>query len=185
MLELNCNFDGGTYIKDEHKYGYWGYVLFSSNFSINPDDKPLFIESFVENSSSKPKDFLYSHIPGSRFPLNTNNRAEYMGFLSACLRMKKSLYLFRKVDIKLNINGDSKLVINQMNRKWVCREPNLYKMWKVSQDLLYSIQISYKNTDLQLKWVSRTEPNQQIADKVARQLSKDTKKQLGGEKTEL
>lgn len=185
MIELNCNFDGGTYIKDGNKYGYWGYVLFSSNFSINPDDEPLFIESFVENSSSKPKEFLYSHIPGSKFPLNTNNRAEYMGFLSACLRLKKILFLFRKADIKLNINGDSKLVINQMNREWKCREPILYKMMTVSQKLLDSIQISYKNTDLQLKWVSRTEPNQQIADKVARRLTQNTKNNYGGEKTEL
>jgi len=176
MIELNCNFDGGTYMENDSKFGYWGYVFYYN------DDKPFFTESFVENSSSKPKEFLYSHIPGSKFPLNTNNRAEYMGFLSACLRIKSRLSDYTE---SVTINGDSKLIINQMNRKWECREPILYKMMTVSQKLLNSIQISHKNTDLQLKWVSRTEPYQQIADNVARQMSKDIKNNYGGEKTEL
>ena len=63
MIELNCNFDGGTYMENDSKFGYWGYVFYYN------DDKPFFTESFVENSSSKPKEFLYSHIPGSKFPL--------------------------------------------------------------------------------------------------------------------
>ena len=59
----------------------------------------------------------------------TNNQAEYAGLI---LGLKKALELNIT---ELDVEGDSKLVIQQMNKTYKCNSPKLYSSFKISCEL--------------------------------------------------
>jgi len=73
----------------------------------------------------------------------TNNQAEFNGLIFGIQALN------RKKEVNLNIIGDSKLVVNQVSRKWECKNQELKKLRGVVDDLLNEVG-SWK-----IKWVSR------------------------------
>lgn len=59
----------------------------------------------------------------------TNNEAEYAGLILGL----KSLLCY--TDKKIVVRGDSKLVIEQMKRKWKIKAANLKPLWEEAQEL--------------------------------------------------
>jgi ribonuclease HI len=84
----------------------------------------------------------------------TNNTAEWIACLEG-IRFAKTLPLAR-----LEIHGDSQLVIHQLNRKWQCKKPHLAKFRDECLTLLVG-------TDWVASWVPREE--NEHADKLSRQ----------------
>jgi ribonuclease HI len=91
---------------------------------------------------------------------DTNNVAEYTGLIIALERLHQ---LSLEPLSVIQIQGDSMLVINQMNKKWKCKKPHLIPLMKEAQSLLIDLQKKY--TVLPLKHVFR-EYNKE-ADKLA------------------
>lgn len=81
-------------------------------------------------------------------PANTNNIAEYMAFIRILELMSN------KTGDKIEIKGDSMLVINQMNREWQIRD-GAYKPYAEKAKLLLA-SIENKNTVL-ISWIPREE----------------------------
>lgn len=91
----------------------------------------------------------------------TNNQAEYNALILG-LEKAKELGIER-----LSINGDSKLVINQLNGVWNCNDPALRILQKESIKLLYSF-----NT-VELSWVKRIDNS--IANELSKQALNESK----------
>jgi len=89
------------------------YIQYSGN-SQNSENS--------ENSENSGYKYL-----GPRF---TNNEAEYQGLIHG-LQECRGLGL-----CSLEVYGDSKLVIEQMNKKWKVKAPNLKILWKLANELL-------------------------------------------------
>jgi ribonuclease HI len=80
----------------------------------------------------------------------TNNVAEYLGLVSA-LRVAKRQVLdllfdgssqkspFSLLEMKLVIQGDSKLVIEQLQGSWQCKHPNLQPLYAEALNLIEEI----------------------------------------------
>jgi len=68
----------------------------------------------------------YKRLPGRV----TNNQAEYMGLIAG-LRMALSLNV-----LEIQVEGDSKLVIEQLFGSWQCKHPVLKKYYDTAKQLL-------------------------------------------------
>jgi len=78
----------------------------------------------------------------------TNNVAEYMGLIEL-LR-----YVLFSPDVgDIEIFGDSKLVINQVNGLWKCKAPNLQVYYNKAIEHMYSLKDHY--VKVKLTWVPR------------------------------
>jgi ribonuclease HI len=79
----------------------------------------------------------------------TNNYAEYLGLIEL-------LNYIRTQDniVKIDIYGDSKLVVEQVNGRWKCKSNNLKPLWKTAVTLFeYLTTTKY----LTINWVPREE----------------------------
>jgi len=81
-------------------------------------------------------------------PKNTNNIAEYMAFIRILELMKN------KTDCKIEIFGDSMLVVNQMNGEWQIKSGAYKKYAERASSLFYDFK---KKNQVILKWISREE----------------------------
>lgn len=79
---------------------------------------------------------------------NTNNLAEYLA-LYHLLR-----HLEDKVNVIVNIYGDSKLVVNQVNGHWKIKEGSYVSTAIKTKELFDKIK---QNIDIKLKWIPREE----------------------------
>lgn len=68
----------------------------------------------------------YRRLPGKR----TNNQAEYLGLIAG-LRMAIAMGI-----TELQVEGDSKLVIEQLFGNWQCKHPVLKKYYQTAKELL-------------------------------------------------
>ena len=79
-------------------------------------------------------------------PKNTNNIAEYLGFIFL-LKLMNS-----KTNCEIRIFGDSKLVINQMRGEWIIKK-GAYKPYALkAQPLVEELK---KNNIVSIEWVPR------------------------------
>lgn len=76
----------------------------------------------------------------------TNNEAEYEALIKVCEFIKNHSLCSPR--FKIDIRGDSMLVVNQVNGKWYCKKPNLILLKKEVLSLL-------KNTIFTLTYVPR------------------------------
>jgi ribonuclease HI len=96
------------------------------------------IDSGVSNSNE-------SIASGNRkLGIMTNNQAEYSGLIDG-LKMANELGICTLV-----VCGDSKLVIEQMNKTWKINSTNLIPLWKQAQELS-------KKMSVEWKWIPRAE----------------------------
>jgi ribonuclease HI len=91
-------------------------------------------------------------------PENTNNIAEYMAFIRVVELLKDA------DDCKIDIYGDSNLVVCQMNRRWKIKD-GAYKPYAL-RALMKISQLRQRNT-INLKWIPRE------LNEIADTLSKD------------
>ncbi len=81
----------------------------------------------------------------------TNNEAEYLSFLAALIWLKDYA---KNVDDVENVEMflDSKLVVEQINKKWQIKEPRLaqlaQKCWSIMEKLPYSIKVTHIRREL-------------------------------------
>lgn len=85
----------------------------------------------------------------------TNNEAEYEGMIIGL----KYIHHHRMYNISLEIKGDSKLVINQMQGVWSCNTEHLQKKLTEAKSLLRGIK------DVTFTWIPRE--RNQIADQLS------------------
>ena len=105
---------------------------------------------FVVFSEKNTKVFSESKYIG----IGTNNEAEYQALIGL-------LKFAVENGIKnLAVYGDSKLVINQMNKEWAVRAVNLQKFFQEAQELLSNFD------EVSFQWVPRNKNNQ--ADELAK-----------------
>ena len=69
----------------------------------------------------------------------TNNHAEYAGLI---LGLQKALEM--NIDV-LTVEGDSMLVIQQMNKIYKCKSPNLFELYEKANELAAKFKIIYFN----------------------------------------
>jgi ribonuclease HI len=91
-------------------------------------------------------------------PHTTNNVGEYSGLL-LCLRLAKRL----GVEV-LQIHSDSRLIVNQTNGLWRCKDPNLEKL----RDRVWQAGTDFHRVSL--RWVPREENKR--ADQLCREAIK-------------
>jgi ribonuclease HI len=83
------------------------------------------------------------HLVSKYLKFATNNEAEYCGLI---LGLKKAQSLgIQNLDIK----GDSNLIINQVNKKWKVKSPNLQNLYQEACDLLKEF------NRVSLNWIPR------------------------------
>jgi ribonuclease HI len=71
----------------------------------------------------------------------TNNYAEYTGLVDGLAFI---LQVVKRADdrhVTVNIKGDSKLVIQQVQNLWKCQAPLLIPLWEDARNLLYEISV--------------------------------------------
>ena len=82
---------------------------------------------------------------GKYIGIATNNEAEYSAFLESLSWVET--YLESKKDIIVVWKLDSKLVVEQLNRRWKIKEPRLQefarKAWEILQKRLFAFEIEY------------------------------------------
>jgi ribonuclease HI len=79
-------------------------------------------------------------------PTNTNNIAEYMAFIMVLDLMKN------KTGDKINIYGDSMLVVNQMNGEWQIKHGAYREYALKAKPLLENLK---KNNQVSISWIPR------------------------------
>jgi ribonuclease HI len=90
----------------------------------------------------------------------TNNVAEYTALICALREVKRQRLQNELVENELVvIKSDSKLLVNQMNRKWKVKAPLIKPLYKQANDL--AALLNYR-----IEWVPREE--NQEADRLAR-----------------
>lgn len=125
LKTLKLYFDGSCGPKNPGGYACWAFVLTESN-----NDSLLIQQTGVE-----------CHGEGA-----TNNVAEYAG-----LKHGLQYIIQEKLTKEVEIFGDSKLVINQINGEWKCKSDHL-KHWLVTiHELLDHFTIWNAN------WIPRNE----------------------------
>ena len=115
MKEVLLTFDGGALKKAGEGFGK-GYG--SYNIRINGENEPIF---------SKLKETYGYEL--------SNNQAEYMSLIKG---IKKVIKLYGE-DIKLQIKGDSQLVINHINGNYKVKSPNMIPLYRETMALLSSL----------------------------------------------
>jgi ribonuclease HI len=122
MKNYKCYFDGAT--EPINPGGKMGMGVYITNGS----------ECFESNNFIDAK------------PTNTNNMAEYSAFIMILELMK------RKVDCKIEIFGDSMLVIKQMNGEWRIKH-GAYRDYALKAKLLLD-ELKKKNNVI-IAWIPR------------------------------
>ena len=112
MKEVLLTFDGGALKEAGEGFGK-GYG--SYNIRINGESEPIF---------SKLKETYGNEL--------SNNQAEYMSLIRG---IKKVIELYGE-DIKLQIKGDSQLVINHINGSYRVKSPNMIPLYQETMALL-------------------------------------------------
>ena len=112
MKEVLLTFDGGALKKAGKGFGK-GYG--SYNIRINGESEPVF---------GKLKETYGNEL--------SNNQAEYMSLIKG---IKKVVELYGE-DIKLQIKGDSQLVINHINGNYRVKSPNMIPLYQETMALL-------------------------------------------------
>jgi len=69
----------------------------------------------------------------------TNNHAEYAGLI---LGLQQALEM--KID-SLTVEGDSQLIIKQMNKIYKCKSPNLFELYKKANELAAKFKVIHFN----------------------------------------
>lgn len=93
--------------------------------SAKPNPGEMTIGGYIEDDIGK-SIFEFSEILGH----GTNNQAEYLAFINVIRTAKK-------LGIKnITIQGDSALVINQVNRKWKAKDSKMLKLKNESLTIL-------------------------------------------------
>lgn len=133
MKEYICHFDG-------------------SCEPINPGGT-IGIGVFIEEGMNKHEHS--SHIPPNEN--NTNNVAEYMAVTKALSLLKK------KKDSKIEIYGDSKMVVEQLSGRWKVKKGSYVKYARQAKELFDEIA---KNNDISIYWVPRDD--NEIADDLSK-----------------
>jgi len=108
------------------------------------------------------KEYSY-YIPAKKE--NTNNSAEYMSFIRILKWIKETNISNRKIEIF----GDSMLVIKQMNNEWGINGGAYAKYYFMAKDLLFECK---KYNDVVIKWIPRDQ-NQLADDLSKRELIKN------------
>lgn len=79
--------------------------------------------------------------------IKTNNEAEYMAFFQSLEWLKKQLNTnndFKNKYTQINWFLDSKLVVEQLNKRWKIKESRLEELAKKCWEILNELKISYK-----------------------------------------
>lgn len=66
-------------------------------------------------------------------PTNSNNVAEYLG---VCMALRRAIVAARTGEREIEIRGDSKLVIEQLNGRWKARDGHYMQAMKEAKGLL-------------------------------------------------
>jgi len=103
------------------------------------------------------QDNIIDHESTTADKKRTNNYAEYMGLIT----LFKYLITADEI-VNIEIFGDSALVINQVNKKWKCKSPNLKPLW-MNAVKLFEYLATFKY--IKLTWVPREQNT--IADSLA------------------
>ena len=111
MKEILLTFDGGSLGNPGEGYG-------SYNIRIGNEDEPSF---------SKQREIYGDNI--------TNNEAEYMALIKG---VDKVIKLYGE-NIKLNIKGDSQLVVNQINGIYKVKSKNMIPLYQKIMKMLTKI----------------------------------------------
>lgn len=122
MKEYNCFFDGACE-------------------PCNPGGK-LGIGIYITDGVNEFKNGI--SLPSS--PENTNNIAEYKALIRILLFMSK------KEGCRINIHGDSMLVIKQMNKEWKSKGGSYIPFKKKAEELLQKIR---SHNEVYFKWIPR------------------------------
>lgn len=78
--------------------------------------------------------------------VKTNNELEYLGLIYA-IEYARTSYPSRKISIK----SDSKLIVNQVNDKWMCNPPSLKRLLnKVKGKMTPNITVTWVPRDFNL-----------------------------------
>lgn len=86
----------------------------------------------------------------------TNNVAEYHALLASLEAVRKMA-----VSERIEVKGDSQLVINQVTGVWQCKAANLRPLWSRARQLAQEL------GDVEFRWVPRAQNEQ--ADSLSRQ----------------
>ena len=97
-------------------------------------------------------------------PNNTNNVAEYQAFGW----LLKTISDLKTDNALIEIFGDSKLVVEQMNGNWRIKEGSYVKFAHRAKDIFQKLS---KNNDVNLKWIPRGE--NAVADELSKKPMKD------------
>jgi len=122
MKEYNCYFDGACEPK-------------------NPGGK-IGAGVYITDGINEFTDSIYLEAK----PTNTNNIAEYMAFIFVLKLMKN------KSGDRINIYGDSMLVVNQMNGEWQIKH-GAYRDYALKAKPMLE-ELKKKNT-ISISWISR------------------------------
>lgn len=126
-------FDGGCEPVNPGGTGVWGYVVRAPG-----------LDGLAE----------CGHLPAA--PDVTNNVAEYVAlgkalrFLVACVNTPGAPPVRIDRDTELVIRGDSKLVVEQLNGNWACRNARLQKLLARCRELLDQLTANWR-----AEWVPR------------------------------
>jgi ribonuclease HI len=82
--------------------------------SAKPNPGIMKIGGYIEDENGK---IIYKF--STELGDGTNNRAEYLALYSLCTILEQ--YQIEEIDIQ----GDSQLVVNQVNGEWKCKDPQL------------------------------------------------------------
>lgn len=92
---------------------------------------------------------------GNYIGIQTNNYAEYSGILNAIQYFKDNLYNTNQT-YKINIKGDSKLVIEQLNSRWKCESSNIIELYKKCKQIINQLKFE-ENIVFQLEHIYRNQ----------------------------
>jgi ribonuclease HI len=83
--------------------------------------------------------------------IGTNNIAEYQSLILALIYVKK---IFPKLPNFYEIRSDSKLVVEQVNGRWKCKDPILQRHLRTVQQRIIALQETYGNC-ISVTWIPR------------------------------
>jgi len=76
----------------------------------------------------------------------TNNEAEYTAFYTSVKVLEKNIETWQPASIEWQL--DSKLVVEQLNRKWKIKEPRMLQFAKDIWAVLATLKVPYKITHI-------------------------------------
>lgn len=83
----------------------------------------------------------------------TNNMAEWEG-LKTCLELISTYLISNEMPSSIHIVGDSKLIVNQFNGKFACRQPHLKEYYVVCKSMYAALDPAVQKL-IKVSWVKR------------------------------